>query len=98
MTEYKDIPTQELLDLATESSSELGSLGKLLFDYETGNAITMISEQSAMFLASARSIVLELVRRLHLSEKTASTYQSWYNEITEEIHEIHRILKAKDDR
>lgn len=65
MPEYKDIDLSELALLAEKSSSELGAMdGGVLVDYETGASIAFVDKDTAMFVASSRSIVLELVRRL----------------------------------
>lgn len=50
--------------LASESSGELGAHDRELWDHQTGSRWTLDDAQTAMFVASARSIVLELVRRV----------------------------------
>jgi len=65
MSDYREITLKQFIDLAKESSSELGSMSDgLMCDYETGKYFQVSDEQTALFLASARSIVLELTRRL----------------------------------
>lgn len=64
MTASHEFTLRQLVDLANESSAELGNLGGgLLVDYESG-ARYQFDESTAAFLASARSIVMELARRL----------------------------------
>jgi hypothetical protein len=68
MTEAHEFTLRQLVDYATFSSSELGDLGGgNLIDYESGKTYYFDAE-TATFLASARSIVLELARRLRESE------------------------------
>lgn len=65
MTSYTKMTLKEFIDLARNSSPELGSLGYgWLINYETGERGLIGDEETAIFLASAREIVLELVRRL----------------------------------
>lgn len=65
MTTYQDISTNQLEHYAEISSSELASLGRgHMIDYETGQQFQVCNEDTALFLASARSIVLELIRRV----------------------------------
>ena len=69
MAEYNDTPLKEFVDLATDSSSELGWLDQnSIIDYESGKTIDFGDQETAKFLASARSIVLELARRLRAIE------------------------------
>lgn len=71
MTEYKDLPPKSIYDLTLASSAELGALGNgVLIDYETGQRY-QFDQDTAMFLASARSIVLHLIHRLHSDEELA---------------------------
>lgn len=70
MTEYNNIPLEALVDLAKESSSELGSLGNgALIDYESGTHFQFSEDETPKFLSSARSIVLELARRIQQLER-----------------------------
>lgn len=55
----------KMLNLANESSAEIAAIGEWITDYETGNRM-WVGDETAMFLASARGIVLELVRRCGL--------------------------------
>lgn len=64
MTEYKDLTLEEIMDYATKSSSELASIGDDLVNYETGQQWFFADEDTTLFLASARPLVIELVRRL----------------------------------
>lgn len=65
MTDYCTLPLKAFVDLARESSDELGSLGGgLLTNYENGRLLKVVDEPTALFLASARGIVLELARRV----------------------------------
>jgi hypothetical protein len=84
MTEYRDISLQELIDLAETSSEELGATGgNYVVDYTTGKPFEAPDYDTALFLASAREIVLELARRLraiedpygHLSKSQYETLQ-----------------------
>lgn len=69
MTELKDASLKEFIDLATESSSELGWLDQnSIIDYESGKTVDFGDQETAKFIASARSIVLELARRLQAIE------------------------------
>lgn len=83
-TEYQGVPLRTLVDLATTSSSELGATGGVwVVDYETGKPFEAPDYDTALFLASAREIVLELARRLravedpygHLSKAQYQTLQ-----------------------
>lgn len=65
MSEYSEMKDIEFLNYAIDSSPELASLGGgLMCDYETGYKWQVIDEETALFLASAREIVIELVSRL----------------------------------
>lgn len=70
MTEYKDMTLVDFANLARHSSPELGSLGKgWLVNYDTGKQSDIAGdEDTAIFLASAREMVLELVKRLQAVE------------------------------
>jgi hypothetical protein len=63
---YEDMSLQDFADYARNSSPELGSLGDgWLINYETGEQSKVAGDEpTAIFLASAREMVLELVRRL----------------------------------
>ncbi len=64
--EYKSISLQKIVDLAQNSCSELGATGiNYMIDYITGKPFEAPDYDTAIFLASAREIVLELVRRLN---------------------------------
>lgn len=70
MAEYSDIPLEAFVDLAKESSSELASLGDgVLIDYESGQNFRFSEDETPKFLSSARSIVLELARRIQQLER-----------------------------
>lgn len=73
MPEYQDMPTSAFADLARESSSELGAIDLSLIDYERGWTAWTGDAKTNMFLASAREIVLELVRRLNEKEASDAT-------------------------
>ena len=63
--DYSDFTDMELLDLAIASSSELASLGGgLMIDYESDTQWVVPDEETALFLASARPIVEELISRI----------------------------------
>lgn len=65
MTDYREITLKQFADLARNSSNELGSMSDgQMCDYETGKYFQVSDEDTALFLASAREIVLELVKRL----------------------------------
>lgn len=65
MTDYREITLKQFADLARDSSSELGSMSDgLMCDYESGKYFQVSDEDTALFLASAREITLELIRRL----------------------------------
>lgn len=73
MAEYKDIPLKQMVDLAKNSSSELGAVGgRRIVDYENGRTFEASDEETALFIASARSIVLELARRIQAIENPHS--------------------------
>ncbi len=70
MPEYSDLSLKQMVDLAKNSCSELGAMsGGQLVDYETGKYYHFADEDTAMFIASARSIVLELARRIQQLER-----------------------------
>lgn len=69
--DIKKVPLSQFADWARASNPELTAIGSALIDNYTGKVIAMIdphegegAEDTAIFLASARVIVLELVRRL----------------------------------
>lgn len=69
MTNYRDIPLIKLVDLAETSCSELGATGgNYVVDYTTGKPFEAPDYDTALFLASAREIVLELARRIQEQE------------------------------
>lgn len=70
MSEYKDMTLAQFADAARASNPELGAIGSTLVDYRSGSTAAIFdnhegegAEDTALFLASAREIVLELVRR-----------------------------------
>lgn len=70
MAEYQDIPLKDFVDLAKESSDELGSLGNgVLIDYSSGHHDHFAEDDTPRFLSSARSIVLEMAKRIQLLER-----------------------------
>lgn len=70
VTEYCDLTLKQMVDLATNSNSELGAMsGGQLVDFETGKYYQFSDEDTAMFIASARSIVLELAKRIRQLER-----------------------------
>ena len=73
MPDYIDIPLKTFVDLAKESSSEMGAMDNgLMVDYETGRYFQVPDAQTALFIASAREIVLELARRIQVLERNTS--------------------------
>lgn len=73
MSDYKDIPLIKLVDLAQTSCAELGATGgNYVVDYTTGKPFEAPDYDTALFLASAREIVLELARRLREIESPYS--------------------------
>ena len=71
MSDYKTMSLAEMADLARASNPELGASGNTLFNYYTGRINATFedhegegAEDTALFLASAREIVLELIRRV----------------------------------
>lgn len=73
MSDYADWTLAEIADAARASNPELGAIDNTLVNYYSGrqNAAfedfegdTDSGNRTAIFLASAREIVLELVRRL----------------------------------
>jgi hypothetical protein len=70
MAEYRDIPLNQLVSLAETSSEELGATGgNYIVDYATGKPFEAPDYDTALFLASAREIVLELARRIQVLER-----------------------------
>lgn len=70
MTEYCDLTLKQMVDLAKNSCSELGTMSDgQLVDYETGKYYQFADADTAMFIASARSIVLELAKRIRQLER-----------------------------
>lgn len=63
--DYKDMPLDRFVNLARESSDELGAHDNTLWNHQSGNNWTMDDPETALFLASARSITLELIRRIY---------------------------------
>lgn len=69
MSDYKTIDLMELVNLAQNASGEIGALSDgTLINYETGQQVYFVDENTALFLASAREIVLELARRIRAIE------------------------------
>lgn len=70
MTEYSDLPLEKMAALAKDSCPELGHIdGGRVIDYETGKWYEFADEETGLFVASARSIVLELARRIRQLER-----------------------------
>lgn len=62
---YEDMSITDFLNLSSQSSDEMGSLGGgKMVDYETGHYFDVRDEDTALFIASARSIVEHLCKRL----------------------------------
>lgn len=77
MAEYRNMTLAQFADAARNSNPELGANGQTLIDYFTGRAVGVFQDhdgepgsgaETALFLASAREIVLELIRRLNEKE------------------------------
>lgn len=70
MPESHDMELKVFVDLAKNSSGEIGALGNgVLINYETGKSVQFVDEETAMFLASAREIVLEMARRIQVLDR-----------------------------
>lgn len=78
MGNYKDMSLKEFANAATASNPELGAIGATLVNYYTGKTQGEFEdhegdpgsgEQTALFLASAREIVMELIRRVQQLER-----------------------------
>jgi hypothetical protein len=77
MTDYREQELQKMINMAVDSSPELGALdGGLLIDYETGKRYQFADEYTAIFLASSRGIVLELARRIRQLERATTTTET----------------------
>ena len=72
MSNYRDMTLKEFADAARNSNPELGAIGHTLVNYYSGRTNATFEDyegepgsgaQTALFLASAREIVLELIRR-----------------------------------
>ena len=68
---YNGLTLGQIADLARASNPELGAIGSSLVNYYTGRANATFedhegegAEDTALFLASAREIVLILIRRI----------------------------------
>lgn len=69
MARIEDVPLEKFVDWAKDSCPELGCVGDCtVIDYETGARYFFADHETAQFVASARTIVLELARRLQASE------------------------------
>lgn len=69
MTNYRETALIEFINLAKNSCSELGATGgNYVVDYTTGKPFEAPDYDTALFLASAREIVLELARRIREQE------------------------------
>lgn len=75
MSDYKSIPLDQLTELARNSNPELSASDNSLFDNHTGRFSAHFESHgdtnghdTALFLASAREIVLELARRIRVIE------------------------------
>lgn len=77
MGSYRELTLAQIADAARNSSPELGAIGATLVDYYTGQTVADFTEdtETALFLASAREIVLELVRRLQESQESQESRQ-----------------------
>lgn len=65
MGDWHDISLRKMKDLAATSCAELGATGgEWVVNYETGKPFEAPDYDTALFLASAREIVLELARRI----------------------------------
>lgn len=65
MNQYAEMTLKQFADLARNSCAELGSMSNgLMVNYETGKYFQVADEETALFLASSREMVLELVKRL----------------------------------
>lgn len=73
MSNYRDMTLAQFADAARNCNPELGAIESSLFNYYSGNPQGTFEDhdgepnsgkQTALFLASAREIVLELVRRI----------------------------------
>lgn len=79
--QYKDMSISDFLNLASQSSDEMGSLGGgKMVDYETGHYFDVRDEETAVFVASARNMVEELCKRLN---RQANDYANLYAEVVE---------------
>lgn len=75
MSDLNDVSLKTFADAARNSNPELGAIGATLVDYYSGKTVAHFdnfegagAEDTALFLASAREIVLELVRRIIVLE------------------------------
>jgi DNA-binding MarR family transcriptional regulator len=85
MMEYRDVPLRTLVDLAETSCAELGATGgNWVINYETGKPFEAPDYDTALFLASAREIVLELAHRLQSIENP-------YSHLSKTQHQILKV-------
>lgn len=87
--EYEDMSLVDFANLARESSAELGAIDNNLLDYETGESWKSIDPKTAVFLASARNIVLELIRR---NEDVIRSADDLIDEQTARIAELEAMV------
>lgn len=69
MGDYRDFSLKQFADWARESSGEVAGIDDVLMDYERGWRVYTGDKETNLFLASAREIVLELVRRVQQLER-----------------------------
>lgn len=69
MAEWQDFWLDRFVELARNSSPEVAAVGSILTDYERGWSIQTGDEETSLFLASARNIVLELAKRVQQLER-----------------------------
>lgn len=101
MTQYKDMGITDFLNLASESSDEMASLGKgSMVDYETGQHFQVRDEETAIFVASARNMVEELCKRLNKQNERLQTIHSIAYDALHSMHygevekpELQNLLK-----
>lgn len=62
---------QLFVELASLSNEELGAIDDRIIDYNTGKYIEGFDKDTALFIASARTIVDQLVRYIHQLEQAS---------------------------
>ena len=89
MNEYREISMNKMVDLAQTSCAELGATGgNWVVNYETGKPFEAPDYDTALFLASAREIVLELARRIEI-------YQDQYGQMSKFQFKTLRAAKGE---